>query len=128
MIPVEFIASTHRRATFNAEQNEDLLTTNLDLIKERREEACLKIVVYQQRMGRYYNRKVKPRRFKKGDLMLRLLLPVARNPLEGALGPNWEGPYIIDEDLDNDAYNLVTVDGEKVPRAWNAEHLRNYYQ
>ncbi|KAL5857279.1 hypothetical protein ACOSQ3_004737 [Xanthoceras sorbifolium] len=117
MIPVESIASTHRRATFNAEQNENLLTTNLDLIKERREAARPRIVVYQQRVARYYNRKVKIRPFKKGDLVSRLLLLGARNLQEGALGPNWERPYIIDEDLENSAYHLVNVHGARVPRA-----------
>ncbi|KAL5779576.1 hypothetical protein ACOSQ2_010313 [Xanthoceras sorbifolium] len=79
--------------------------------------ARLRAVVYQQRVDRYYNRKVKPRHFKKGDLVLRLLLPGARNPQEVTLGPNWESPYVVDEDLGNRAYHLVNVNGARVPRA-----------
>ncbi|KAL5749434.1 hypothetical protein ACOSP7_024037 [Xanthoceras sorbifolium] len=127
MILAKSLASTHRRATFNAEQNDNLLTTSLDLIEVKKETARLKIAVYQQRVARYCNRKVKPRHFKNGDLVLWLLLPGACNPQEGALGPNWEEPYIIDENLDNGAYHLVTVDEGRVPRAWNAKHLRKYY-
>ncbi|KAL5820937.1 hypothetical protein ACOSQ3_022819 [Xanthoceras sorbifolium] len=132
MIPAESIASTHRMVTFNAEQNTDLLTTTLDLIEEKREAARLKIAVYQQRVARYYNIKVKIRHFRIGDLVLRLLqqllLPGARNQQEGALGPNWEGPYVIYEDLNNGMYHFVTIDGARVLRSWNAEHLRKYYQ
>ncbi|KAL5843029.1 hypothetical protein ACOSQ3_013632 [Xanthoceras sorbifolium] len=128
MILTESISSTHRRVRFNTEQNKDLLTTNLDLIEEKREAARLKIAVYQQRVARYYSRKVKIQRFKKGDLVLRLLLLGARNSQEGALSPNCKGPYIIDENLNNSAYHLPTIDGARVPRDWNAEHLRKYYQ
>ncbi|KAL5805071.1 hypothetical protein ACOSQ3_031871 [Xanthoceras sorbifolium] len=127
MILAESIANTYRKVTFNTEQNNDLLITNLDLIEEKREAVRLKIAVYQYRVARYYNRKVKIRRFKKGDLVLRLLLLGARNPQEGALGPNWEGPHVINEDLINGVYHLVTIDKARVPRAWNAEHLRKYY-
>ncbi|KAL5741839.1 hypothetical protein ACOSP7_028571 [Xanthoceras sorbifolium] len=128
MILPESIASTHRRVTFNAEQNKNLLITSLDLIEEKREAARLKIAVYQQRVARYYNRKVKIRCFKRGDLVLRLLPPGARNPQEGALGPNCEEPYVIDKGLNNDAYHLATIDGARVPHTWNAKHLRKYYQ
>ncbi|KAL5773648.1 hypothetical protein ACOSP7_013286 [Xanthoceras sorbifolium] len=128
MIPAESIANMYRRATFNSEQNEDLLAASLDLIEERRDAARLRVAVYKQMVVRYYNRKVKPRHFKKGDLVLMLLLPGARNPQEGALGPNWECPYIVDEDLGNGAYHLMNVNGARVPHAWNAKHLCKYYQ
>ncbi|KAL5776900.1 hypothetical protein ACOSP7_009826 [Xanthoceras sorbifolium] len=114
MIPAEAIASTHSRATFNPEQNNNLFATNLNLIEERRDAAHLRIAVYQQRVTRYYNRKVKLPNFTKGDLVLRLLLSEARNPQEGALGPNWEGPYVVDEELRNGAYHLVNVNRARV--------------
>ncbi|KAL5827309.1 hypothetical protein ACOSQ4_019106 [Xanthoceras sorbifolium] len=126
LIPIESITSTHRKATFDVEQNNNLLTTNLDLVKERMEAACLRIVVYKQRVARYYNRKVKLRNFKKGDLVLKLLLPRACNPQEGTL--NFEGPYVVDEDLGNGAYHLVNINGARVSRVWNAKNLRKYYQ
>ncbi|KAL5767704.1 hypothetical protein ACOSQ2_014487 [Xanthoceras sorbifolium] len=123
MIPTESITNTYRRAAFNTVQNEKLLAASLDLIEEKREAACMKTAVYQQRVARYYNRKVKIRHFKNGDLVLRLLLLRARNPQEGALGPNWEGLYVIDEYLANRDYHLVNVNGKRFPRAWNAEYL-----
>ena len=59
---------------------------------------------------------------------MRLVLPGARNPKEGVFGPNWEGPYVIEEDMGNGAYHLTSMSGAVVSRAWNAEHLRKYYQ
>ncbi|KAL5818863.1 hypothetical protein ACOSQ4_022705 [Xanthoceras sorbifolium] len=128
MISPESIVSTHRRATFNLEQNENLLTASLKLIEEKRDTTRLRVVVYQQRVARYDNRKVRPRHFRKRDLVLRLLLLRARNLQEGALSPNWEGPYMVDEELGNGAYHLVNVNGDRVPGAWNTEHLKKYYQ
>ncbi|KAL5767661.1 hypothetical protein ACOSQ2_014444 [Xanthoceras sorbifolium] len=127
MILAESVASTNKRTIFNPKYNENLLAASLDLVEEKRDAARLRVVVYQQRVAKYYNRKVRPRVFKKGDLVLKLLLLGARNPQEGALGPNWEGPYVVDEDLDNEAYHLVNVNGARVPQIWNAKHLRKYY-
>ncbi|KAL5742208.1 hypothetical protein ACOSP7_028940 [Xanthoceras sorbifolium] len=92
-----------------------------------RDTARLRVVVYQQRVAMYYNRKVKLRHFKKGDLVIRLLILGAHKPQEGTLSPNWKCPYVMDEDLENGAYHLVNVNGAQVPRAWNAEHLCKYY-
>ncbi|KAL5826496.1 hypothetical protein ACOSQ3_018347 [Xanthoceras sorbifolium] len=127
MIPTKSIASTHIRATFNPEQNEDLLAASLELVEEKRDFARLRVAVYQKRVTRYFNRKIKPRGFKKRDLVLRLLLSGARNPQEGALGPNWEGLYVVDKDLGNGAYHIGNINGARVLRAWNAKHLRKYY-
>ncbi|KAL5777386.1 hypothetical protein ACOSP7_010312 [Xanthoceras sorbifolium] len=128
LIPTEAMVSMNRRAAFDPEQNNNLLAVNLDLIEEKRDAAGLRVAVYQQRVARYYNKKFNLRHFKKGDLVLRLLLPRTHNPQEGSLGPNWKGPYLVDENLGNGAYHLVNVNGAHVPRAWNAEHLCKYYQ
>ena len=52
--------------------------------------------------------------------------------MTGVLGPNWEGPYQGVEVLDSGAYKLGKYDEKMqlvlVPRYWNGEHLRKYYQ
>ena len=88
----------------------------------------MRAAIYQQRVARFFNKKVKIRKFKKGDLILRMILPGARNPQDGVLGPNWEGPFMIHEDLGNGAYHLCYMDGELIDRSWNAQHLRPYFQ
>ena len=127
MIPVEFEVTSQRRASFRPEANDQLLAASLDLAEEARETARQMLAVYQQRVARYYNKKVRARSYKAGDLVLRLVLSGARKASEGVLGPNWEGPYFIKQDLRNGAYHLASMDGTELPRAWNAEHLRPYY-
>ena len=50
---------------------------------------------YQYLIAKHYNSRVRHRGFKVGDLVLRKVTGVTRDPSLGKLGPNWEGPYRI---------------------------------
>jgi len=50
-----------------------------------------------------------------------------KNPQEGVVGANWEGPYIIKEDCGNGAYKIQKLEGKEEKNPWNAEHLRRFY-
>ena len=63
-----------------------------------------------------------------GDLVLKKLLPARKNPTHGKLGPNWEGPYIISHVIRSGNYELQTEEGKILHHAWNAEHLKRFYQ
>ena len=78
--------------------------------------------------ARYYDQKVKPRSYKPGDLVLKKLMPVRKNPTHGKLGPNWEGPYIVSHVVRPDNYELQTGEGKVLSHSWNAEHLKHFYQ
>ena len=67
-------------------------------------------------------------RFKEGDLILRMVLPNTKEVNTGVFGPNWESSYIIVEVIQPGTYKLKWLDGKLVPRSWNVEHLRPYYQ
>ncbi|XP_074351547.1 uncharacterized protein LOC141690667 [Apium graveolens] len=128
MVPVEVGAGSLRRDVFveeNAEVNQRL---HLDLLDEARANAQLKLAAYQQRVARYFNKKVKPIPFKVGDLVLRKVMPNTKIAQHGVLGANWEGPYKVKAILWKGTYRLEDLDGKLIPRAWNAEHLRKYYQ
>ena len=58
-----------------------------------------------------------------GDLILRKTL---HN--KGALDLGWEGPFKIVKVLTQRAYKLLYLSGEPIPRSWNANHLKMYYQ
>ena len=51
-----------------------------------------------------------------GDLVLRKVVSVAKNPFWGKLGPNWEGPYQITSVVGIGAYYLEDLDEKAVPR------------
>ena len=51
-----------------------------------------------------------------GDLVLRKVLGIAKNPVWGKLGPNWEGPYRITSVVGISAYFLEDLDEKVIPR------------
>ena len=114
-IPVEYEVTSQRKATFDLENNDQLLGTSLDLLEEAREIARMRMATYQKWVARYYNRRVRVRCYSVGDPMLCLVLLGARKANDETLGPNWEGPYIIKENLGNRAYHLANMDGVILP-------------
>ena len=110
------------------EHNEEALRLNLDLLDEKREQVLKRTEDYQRRTARYYDQKVKSRSYKPGNLVLKKLLPARKNPAHGKLGPNWEGPYIMSRVIKPGNYELQTEEGKILPLAWNAEHLKRFYQ
>ena len=61
---------------------------SLDLIEERRESAMVQLAYYQYKLKRGYDAKVKLRLLEPGDLVLRKVLGMAKNPVWRKLGPN----------------------------------------
>ena len=79
-------------------------------------------------MVEYYNKRVKLRRLDIGDLVLRKVTPTTRDSAQGKLGLTWEGPYLAIHYFRQGSYHLETLDGQRLPRPWNIEHLKKYYQ
>ena len=100
----------------------------LDLVDEVRAAAEQRLVQCQDRIAKHYNSRVRRKDFQVGDLVLRKVMGAAKDPTQGKLGPNWEGPYWIMSWQRKGTYHLETLDGQKLPHPWNTEHLRKYYQ
>uniref|UniRef100_A0A2N9FWX9 Uncharacterized protein n=1 Tax=Fagus sylvatica TaxID=28930 RepID=A0A2N9FWX9_FAGSY len=128
VIPVEVGLTTWRTNNYDEESNDAQLRSNLDLVDEVRDQAEARTRVYQQRMARYYDRRVKHREFKVGDLVLRKVTLATKDPTQGKLGPTWEGPYRVVKFHRRGTYHLEKLDGDALPHPWNAEHLKKYYQ
>lgn len=104
-----------------------MLPDALDGIEEKRDQALLRILNYQHKIGSYYNKKVKSRPLESGDIMLHKVFENTKELKAGKLGTNWEGPYKIAQVIKPRFYRVETFTGEAVPRAWNSIHLRRYY-
>ncbi|KAK2996170.1 hypothetical protein RJ639_029539 [Escallonia herrerae] len=128
MLPVEIGVPTIRALHFSELNNNVGLRANLDLVEEARTQAHIRSFIVKQRVARYYNQKVRSKQFNEGDLVLRKLEVSNPKAATGKLSPNWEGPYRVIKVLKTGAYALGTLSGESIPRTWNAENLRRYYQ
>ncbi|GLU18333.1 hypothetical protein SLE2022_346390 [Rubroshorea leprosula] len=127
VIPIEIGVPSFRVTHFDEGRNGQLLRENLDLLDEVREEARLRTLVYKQKIANFYNKRVRPRTFKVGDLVLRKAGLTGFETQFGKLAPNWEGPYAVAEVPHPGAYVLQDTEGKRVPRVWNANNLKKFY-
>src|SRR3954454_5281027 len=134
VLPMDIVHDSPRVALYNEAEAIEAQGDDVDLLEEARELAASRSAIYQQNLRRYHSRKVKPRTFREGDLVLRL---VQRKEGMHKLTPPWEGPFIVSKALQNDAYYLVNAkepsknkkdrSGEESKRPWNVALLRPFY-
>jgi len=127
VLPIELAIQTHRMTVFQTAQNNQALCEALDLLSLVRGDAYLREEVAKARMARFYNRRVKERPLAVGDLVLRKMEAIGKGASQGKLTPNWEGSYIIYEEVRPDTFRLQTLQGVEVPRAWHSQNLRRYF-
>ena len=108
--------------------NEESIVRELDTSDELREAAAIQLASYQHRLANSYNKRVRPRVFQPGDLVLPKVFENTANPRAGKFQPNWEGLYIARRLGEPKSYAIDKIDGTPVPRMWNAMHLKRYYQ
>ena len=128
VIPVEVGLTSLRREFFDEQDNDDQLKQNLDLMDEVRDQAAQRMAKYKQKIAEYYNRRVKLKKFNIGDLVLRKVTPATKDPAQGKLGPNWEGPYKVVYYSCQGSYHLEDAEGKRLPHPWNVEILKRYYE
>ncbi|GKV01720.1 hypothetical protein SLEP1_g14261 [Rubroshorea leprosula] len=116
VIPIEIGVPSFWVTHFDEKQNGQLLRENLDLLDKVREEARLRTLVYKQKIANFYNKRVCPRTFKVGDLVLRKASLTGFETRFGKLAPTWEGPYTVVEVPYPGAYVLQDAEGKIVPR------------
>ncbi|RVW67544.1 hypothetical protein CK203_062360 [Vitis vinifera] len=128
VIPTEIGLPTIRTDAAKQKDANTELGRNLDWADEVRESASIRMADYQQRASAHYNRKVRPRNFKNGTLVLRKVFENTAEVGAGKFQANWEGPYIVTKANENGAYHLQKLDGTPLLRPWNVFNLKQYYQ
>lgn len=98
----------------------------LNLIEEKHMAVICHIQLYQRRLKKAFDKKVRPRLFEEGDLVLRKILPIHKGP-RIKWTPNYEGPYVVKNDFSDGALILTTMDGTELPRPVNSDAVKKYY-
>ena len=123
MIPLEIGFPTLKTSLFTPNSNDSLLEKSLDLIEEQRENAMVQLACYQQKLKQGYDLGVRLRPSVPGNLVLRKVVGIAKNPAWGKLGPNWEVSYRITSVVSIGAYFLEDLDENVIPCPWNVNNL-----
>ena len=82
--------------------------------------------MYQKRIARAYNKKIKPGKIKEGDLVLKLSKPIMTDP-RGKFKPNWKGPYLIKKLFSKGTAILSDLKGNKFKEPMNLDKLKEYF-
>ncbi|XP_074289328.1 uncharacterized protein LOC141614482 [Silene latifolia] len=96
------------------------------LIDEKRLAALNQVQLYQRRISRSFNKKVRARNLKDGDLVLKEIRAPVRDP-RGKFKPNWAGPYIIKKILKGGAVQLTDIEGVEFSQLTNLDQLKKYH-
>nr|GEV46116.1 reverse transcriptase domain-containing protein [Tanacetum cinerariifolium] len=123
VIPSKIGMPTLRTPEVNREQNDKALEINLNLVKERREQAAIREAKSKAKMEKYYNSKVRNVSFKPRDLVYRNN-DATQAEDTGKLSPKWKGPYELTKALGKGAYKLRGRDGKQLSRTWNVRNLK----
>ena len=110
------------------EEQHILRLQELEALDDKRLQAQQQIELYQARISKAFNKKVRERIFKKGDLVLAVRRPmVMTHKKKGKFNPKWEGPFVIESVYSNGAYRLINHDGGKLMMPINGKFLKKYY-
>ncbi|XP_070005653.1 uncharacterized protein [Nicotiana sylvestris] len=83
----------------------------LALIEGKKMNAVCHGQLSQNRMSRAFNKRVKPRQFTPGQLVLNKKIP-HQDEAKGNFSPKWQGPYMVHRVLIRGALILAEMDGE----------------
>ena len=95
----------------------------LNLIEEKRMTTLCHGKLYPKRMKKDFDKKVKPREFREGDLVLRKIMSFNADS-RGKCTPNFEGPYVVKKVFFGSALILETMEGEKFPCPMNVDAIK----
>ena len=73
-----------------------------------------------------FRKRVKLKKFQKGDLVLKVLRGLINDP-RGKFKPNWSGPYVIRDLTQEGSAWLTDLDGNKFTELVNVDQLKRFY-
>jgi hypothetical protein len=111
------------RTTASAEDEANYQITK-DTIEGTRLQAIKHINKYQAETIKRRDRKFRLKNIKPGHLVLRR---VANPDTVGKLQLKWEGPFLLVSSSRPGSYSLKDMDGNDIPRSWNADELQRFY-
>ena len=98
------------------------------MIDEHRLKALDRLQMYQRRLARAYNKRVRTVKHpsKQGDLVLKLIRAMHTDP-RGKFRPNWEGPFVVKKILQKGAVTITDMEGNEFMNPINIDKLKRYF-
>jgi hypothetical protein len=110
--------------TLSSTEDEENCKITKNTIEGTRLQAIEHINKYQAETIKWLDWKVRLKDIKPGHLVLRR---VAKPDTVGKPQLKWEGPFLVVSSSRPGSYRLKDMDGNDIPRSWNADELQRYY-
>lgn len=79
-------------------------------------------------MTEAFDKKVRHRTFKKGDLAFAVRRPMIHtHKSKGKFKQKWKGPYVVNQVYSSGAYTLLNMGGDRFMMPINGKNLKKYY-
>jgi len=95
----------------------------LNLIEGKRLAAMSHGRLYQSRVKKTFEKKVRLRKFNEGDLVLKKVSQ-AQKDHRGKWAPNYEGPFVVKKAPSGRALLLASMDDEELPLPVNSDIVK----
>ena len=95
-------------------------------LDKKRMDTLFHTQIYQRRIARAFNKKVKPRKIKASDMVLKQSRAIVFDP-RGKFRPNWEGPYLVRTILPKGATKISDLEENEFTEPVNLDRLKKYY-
>ncbi|XP_043717503.1 uncharacterized protein LOC122665420 [Telopea speciosissima] len=106
----------------------EAMMAKLDDLEEERMAALDRMQVQKNKVAAIYNKRISPKHFHEGDIILKAILPVgAKDPRLGKWSPTWEGPFTVSHVLRGGAYRLRDLEGCIQIRPINGKFLKAFH-
>uniref|UniRef100_A0A803MTF5 RNase H type-1 domain-containing protein n=1 Tax=Chenopodium quinoa TaxID=63459 RepID=A0A803MTF5_CHEQI len=108
-------------------ENDKLRLAELEALDEKILQAQQKLQCDQARITHAFRKKVRPRSFQVGDMVLAVTRHIITSRKTGnKLTSKWDGPYVVREVYTNGAYKIFDAEGLRVGPI-NGKFLKRYY-
>nr|KYP72862.1 Transposon Ty3-G Gag-Pol polyprotein [Cajanus cajan] len=106
----------------------NLMYDELISLEEERLIALQNLVQQKEKIEKSYNKKVKMQRFRVGDLVLKIILPIdQKSRYLGKWSYNWEGPFVVEQVYSSNAYVIRELNSS-ASKVINGKYLKCFHQ
>ena len=127
VIPVEITVKSLRVSRQNQLSHVDYESAMLAELDEQQIATLNSILIQKKKVALAYNKRIKPKSFSIEDMVWKVILPPGtKDQFLGKWSSNWEGPYLVSEVFEGNAYRLMHVNSDEHIRAINDKYLKLY--
>ncbi|KAL1326344.1 hypothetical protein AAHE18_13G221400 [Arachis hypogaea] len=131
VLPLEINLNTLRVSKQSELPIDDYWNAMFDELNELDSEEILaldNVIRQKESIARSYNRRIKEKSFKIGELVLKVILPIEKKlKFLGKWSHNWEGPFQVIGVFSGNAYHIKDIESRKVVNSINGKYLKYFY-